>query len=439
MATWAEKAKIELSQKEDAVVSLPETELGVRDQAGEEIYIDIAIDRKRLRRLIAPKVEESIQSAQNARKGRLSPHDVERMCFVGGPTTAKPLRKGCLRAWHRALHRRKPDDGGCRRSSGVRRVHRLGLAEPWPKSARGALSAGGGSISRSTTSRARRNREPNRRQFGGRAPAGIEFQIDSLDTGWSSGRAALKDGASVELSLTKPGDNIFKVFVFDSNGAPVALREDKIVIARPPPASTRFPRPTPSAWRPATRLAGALVLDYLVREGDQLPKKGKKSFKAGDPSRPEAPGRSSSSCGKAKSPIPSTTTASSACSRSRARTSTTASSPQARRWSAVRSARLRQHPVGSLGAVDQRFIQRAQLTTPARKARSTTPIRPRIFRSSRAHTLERLEEMASKVDDPRLEQARETGAGQAPSSPEADPETAKQAMDNVQGPSACWR
>jgi molecular chaperone DnaK len=34
---------------------------------------------------------------------------------------------------------------------------------------------------------------------------------------------ALKDGASVELSLTKPGDNIFKVFVFDSNGAPVAL------------------------------------------------------------------------------------------------------------------------------------------------------------------------------------------------------------------------
>ena|ERR1700680_3310625 len=32
MSIWAaEKAKIELSQKEDAVVSLPETELGVRD------------------------------------------------------------------------------------------------------------------------------------------------------------------------------------------------------------------------------------------------------------------------------------------------------------------------------------------------------------------------------------------------------------------------
>ena len=49
------------------------------------------------------------------------------------------------------------------------------------------------------------------------------------------------------------------------------------------------------------------------------------------------------------------------------------------------------------------------------------------------HTLERLEEMASKVDDPRLEQAREKlEQANTIESGEADPETAKQAMDNVQ-------
>ena len=49
------------------------------------------------------------------------------------------------------------------------------------------------------------------------------------------------------------------------------------------------------------------------------------------------------------------------------------------------------------------------------------------------HTLERLEEMASKVDDPRLEQAREKlEQASTIESGEADPETAKQAMDNVQ-------
>jgi molecular chaperone DnaK len=94
MATWAaEKAKIELSQKEESVVSLPETELGVRDQAGEGDLHRHPIDRKRYDALIAPKVEESIQSARETlEKAGLSPHDVERVVFVGGPTQYKPLR-----------------------------------------------------------------------------------------------------------------------------------------------------------------------------------------------------------------------------------------------------------------------------------------------------------------------------------------------------------
>src|SRR3546814_21077088 len=69
------------------------TELGVRDQAGEEIYIDITIDRKRYDGLIGPKVEESIVSARETlEKAGLSPHDVERVVFVGGPTHYKPLK-----------------------------------------------------------------------------------------------------------------------------------------------------------------------------------------------------------------------------------------------------------------------------------------------------------------------------------------------------------
>lgn len=47
--------------------------------------------------------------------------------------------------------------------------------------------------------------------------------------------------------------------------------------------------------------------------------------------------------------------------------------------------------------------------------------------------MERLEEMASKVNDPRLEQAREKlEQASTIEAGEADPETAKQAMDNVQ-------
>src|SRR3546814_18879044 len=49
------------------------------------------------------------------------------------------------------------------------------------------------------------------------------------------------------------------------------------------------------------------------------------------------------------------------------------------------------------------------------------------------HTLQRLDEMASKVDDPRLEQAREKlEQASTVKTDEADPATAKQAMDHVQ-------
>ena len=53
MCLWAaEKAKIELSAKEESVISLTESELGVSDESGGEIYVDIPFGRKRFDELI---------------------------------------------------------------------------------------------------------------------------------------------------------------------------------------------------------------------------------------------------------------------------------------------------------------------------------------------------------------------------------------------------
>lgn len=438
MATWAaEKAKIELSQKEDAVVSLPETELGVRDQAGEEIYIDIAIDRKRYDALIAPKVEESIQSARETlEKAGLSPHDVERVVFVGGPTHYKPLRD------------KVAFELGIAPSTDVNPMTAVAegaavFAESidWAsqsrgrKSARGALSAGGGiDLSFNYIARTPEPRAKIVAKFGGRAPAGIEFQIDSLDTGWSSGRVALKDGASVELSLTKPGDNIFKVFVFDSNGAPVALREDKIVIARTAASIDAIPASHSIGVEARDKVGGRLVLDYLVREGDQLPKKGKKTFKAGESLKSGSAGSIKFKLweGEVSDPI------------------------NDNRFIGMFEIRGSDFDDGVIAAGAELVCEYEVLDSGNIQLEVSVPSISGSFKSGRnyyssqegkidysnqakniqeqsEHTLERLEEMASKVDDPRLEQAREKleQAGTIKSD-EADPETAKQAMDNVQ-------
>ena len=438
MATWAaEKAKIELSQKEETVVSLPETELGVRDQAGEEIYIDITIDRKRYDELIAPKVEESIQSARETlEKAGLSPHDVERVVFVGGPTHYKPLRD------------KVAFELGVAPSTDVNPMTAVAegaavFAESidWAsqsrgrKSARGAISAGGAlDLSFNYIARTPEPRAKFVAKLGGRAPAGIEFQIDSLDTGWSSGRVALKDGASVELSLTKPGDNTFKVFVFDSNGAPVGLREDKIVIARTAASIDAIPASHSIGVEARDKVGGRLVLDYLIREGDQLPKKGKKSFKAGESLKAGSAGSIKFKLweGEISDPI------------------------NDNRFIGIFEIKGTDFDDGVIAAGAEMVCEFEVLDSGNIQLEVSVPSISGSFKSGRNYyssqegkidysnqakniqeqserTLERLEEMASKVDDPRLEQARDKlEQASAIESGEADPETAKQAMDNVQ-------
>ena len=437
MATWAaEKAKIELSQKEETVVSLPETELGVRDQSGEEIYIDITLDRKRYDALIAPKVEESIQAARETlEKAGLSPHDVERVVFVGGPTHYKPLRD------------KVAFELGVAPSTDVNPMTAVAegaavFAESidWAsqsrgrKSSRGAISAGG-ALDLSFNYIAR-TPEPRAKIVAklSRAPAGIEFQIDSLDTGWSSGRVVLKDSASVELSLAKPGDNLFKVFVFDSNGASVALRENKIVITRTAASIDAIPASHSIGIEARNKVGGRSILVNLVKEGDQLPKKGKEIFKAGESLKAGSPGSLNFKLweGEIGDPV------------------------HDNRFIGLFKVSGTDFDDGVIAAGSDLICEYEVRDSGNIFLEVSVPSISGSFQSGRnfyssqegkldytsqakniheqsEQTLQRLDEMASKVDDPRLEQAREKleSAG-AIKSGEADPETAKQAMDNVQ-------
>lgn len=438
MATWAtEKAKIELSQKEEAVVSLPETELGVRDQAGEEIYIDITIDRKRYDGLIGPKVEESIVSARETlEKAGLSPHDVERVVFVGGPTHYKPLRD------------KVAFELGIAPSTDVNPMTAVAegaavFAESidWAsqsrgrKSARGAISAGGAlDLSFNYIARTPDSKAKIVAKLGSSAPAGVEFQIDSLDTGWSSGRIALKDGAGIELNLTKPGDNTFKVFVFDSNGGPVSLREDKIVIARTAASIDAIPASHSVGVEARDKVGGRLSLDYLVREGDQLPKKGKKTFKAGESLKAGSAGSIKFKLweGDISDPI------------------------NDNRFIGMFEIKGTDFDDGVIAAGAELICEYEVLDSGNIVLEVSVPSISGSFQSGRNfyssqegkvdytnqakniqeqsdHTLQRLDEMASKVEDPRLEQAREKlEQASTIKTDEADPETAKQAMDHVQ-------
>ncbi len=438
MAMWAtEKAKIELSQKEEAVVSLPETELGVRDQAGEEIYIDITIDRERYDGLIGPKVEESIVSARETlEKAGLSPHDVERVVFVGGPTHYKPLRdKVAFELGIAPSTEVNPMTAVAEGAAVFAESIDWASQSRGRKSARGAIRAGGAlDLSFNYIARTPDSKAKIVAKLGSSAPAGVEFQIDSLDTGWSSGRIALKDGAGIELNLTKPGDNTFKVFVFDSNGGLVSLREDKIVIARTAASIDAIPASHSVGVEARDKVGGRLSLDYLVREGDQLPKKGKTTFKAGESLKAGSAGSIKFKLWEGDIPDP----------------------INDNRFIGMFEIKGTDFDDGVIAAGAELICEYEVLDSGNIVLEVSVPSISGSFQSGRNfyssqegkvdytnqaknireqsdHTLQRLEEMASKVDDARLEQAREKleQAGTIKTD-EADPETAKQAMDHVQ-------
>lgn len=438
MCLWAvEKTKIELSAKEESVISLTESDLGVTDQSGTEIYVDIPFSRKQLDELIAPKIDEAIQSARETlEKAGLSAHDVERVIFVGGPTQYKPLRD------------KVAFEIGIAPSTDVNPMTAVAegaavFAESidWKsqsrgrKSTRGALSTGGSlDLSFNFIARTPDSKAKIVAKLGGKAAAGTEFQIDSLDTGWSSGRLALKDGAAVELSLAKPGENTFKIFVFDSKGGPVSLKEDKIVIARTAASIDAIPASHSVGVEARDKLGGRLVLDHLVREGDQLPKKGKKTFKTEESLRAGSAGSIKFKLweGEISDPI------------------------NDNRFIGMFEIKGSDFDDGVIAAGAEMICEYEVLDSGNIMMEVSVPSIGGSFHSGRnfysrqdgqidytqasklveeqsEHALQRLDEMESKIDDPRLQQAREKlEQAESIKSGETDPEIAKQAMDNVQ-------
>ncbi len=439
MATWAaEKAKIELSQREDVVISLPETELGVRDLAGEEIYLDIAIDRGQFDELIAAKLEESIQAGRETlEKAGLSPHDIERVVFVGGPTHYKPLRD------------KVAFELGIAPSTDVNPMTAVAegaavFAESidWEsqsrgrKSGRGAISAGGRlDLSFNYIARTPDSKAKIVAKLGGQALRGAEFQIDSLDTGWSSGRIALTDGAALELALSKPGENTFKVFVFDAKGGPVALGQDKIVISRTAASIDAIPASHSVGVEAREKIGGRLVLDHLVREGDQLPKKGKKIFKAEESLRAGSAGSIKFKLWEGEISDPVNDNRFIGMFEIKGSDIDdggviAAGAELVCEYEVLDSGNIvLEVTVPSIGGSfhsGRNFYSRQEGQIDYTKA-------SKLVEEQSENALKRLDEMASKIDDPRLDQARDK-LDQAASlkAGETDPETAKQAMDNVQ-------
>ncbi len=283
LATWAtERAKIQLSAQEEVCINLSEADIHLRDRSGEEIYLDIPVNRSTLNRLIKEKVDESIAAVREALdKAGLSPHDVERIVFIGGPTNYKPLRD------------QVSSELGIAASTEVNPMTAVAegaalFAESidWrsesrsQKDSRGTLTATGAlKLKANYEARTPDKRAKISIHVENAGISGTEYQVDSLDTGWTSGRLPLKESMMINVSLSKDGENKFKVFVFAADGR---SSSQKIVITRTAATVDGIPASHGVGLVVLAKLGGSSITEWLVKEGDQIPKKGTTKVKAGE-------------------------------------------------------------------------------------------------------------------------------------------------------------
>ena len=282
VAQWAtERAKIELSATEGATIALSEGEARATDEEGNELYIDIDISRVQVDEIISDLVNETIAATRETlAKAGLSSNDLERIVFVGGPTNYKPLRDKV------AFELSLPGNID---------------VNPMTAVAEGA-SIFAESIDWSTESHNRKatNETVNTNidlsfKFTARTSTdsakvmcvlgnnlnGYTIEFVSLDTGWSSGNAALKKNMMVTLPLLQNGENRFSVKVLDEFGHEKAIGNSEITITKTLATIGAIPASHSIGVEVVDKLGGIPVLEFLVNEGDALPKKGSITFKAG--------------------------------------------------------------------------------------------------------------------------------------------------------------
>lgn len=297
----AERAKVELSSRQETVISASDDVLRLEDARGEPIYLDVPITRARLDGLVDAAVSRTITlSRQIVEQAGYAMADISRVVLIGGPTKMPLIRARIgaelgipvedpgrvdpmtAVAMGAAIYCESRDWSG---EASTAKRSGTSTAKPLRASA-----AAGSTIAVSYDYEARTaNTEARLRVARTAGPEGVTLQVESA-LGWSSGRLSLDVPADLRLPVPDPGPNAFRALVFDPLGRPVPDAGREFTVERTAAAS---------AGIPATQSIGVKVQDdngrntivILVPKGALLPQGGTARFRAASTVRAGTPGQ----------------------------------------------------------------------------------------------------------------------------------------------------
>ena len=276
-----EQAKIELSTREATSIFLGDDELRLKDRAGKELFLDIEFTRADLEKLVAPRIERTIELCLKVIKDNgFVPGDLDRVVLIGGPSKMPLVRQRVPEALGIPADLTTDPMTAVATGAAIYAESRVWSGDQTErKSSRASQQAQAGQLVKyDYPARIAEDRASLR--VTTQAPVlGSRIRVEGFD-GWSSGDIDLEPKMRVELPLAQPGEHRFRV-VLTSPGHPPQITE--IVITRTFASSAGVPATLTICVAVEQDVGGSRreVLHPIVRKGTILPASGREKFRAG--------------------------------------------------------------------------------------------------------------------------------------------------------------
>ena len=296
----AEKAKIDLSSKEETSILASDEELRMMDQNDMEMYLDVPFSRTQLEGLIRDPVMQTIDLIRNILSENNTSHeDIDRIVFIGGPSRTPLVRQMVSNELGIAADL-KTDPmtavavGAAYYCEG-RQWNAENVSSPKPKEVTVTVPSSPPPPSRSlelpplpqepTLTFAYTARTPNDKTVvtlqvkneGDTAP--VDRQIKLVGEKWDSGLLPLVDGLTISVPLAEVGEQRFSAHVLDDKGGIISQHDQTLTITRLVAATGSIPAAQTIAVKVlASAFAQENVLMPLVKKGDILPAHGQVKF-----------------------------------------------------------------------------------------------------------------------------------------------------------------
>jgi molecular chaperone DnaK len=289
----AEKAKIDLSSKEEAGIFASDEELRMTDQNDMEMYLDVPFTRTRFEQLIREPVMQTIALIRTILSENNTSHDeIDRIVFIGGPSRIPLVRQMVSNELGIAADL-KTDPmtavavGAAYYCEG-RQWNAANVSAPKPKQASVEVPQEP-SLSFAYTARTPDDKTVVTLQVKNEGTS--ERQIKLIGKNWDSGLLPLVDGLTIAVPLKESGEHRFTAHVVDAKGEVIPQHNQELAITRLIASTGSIPAAQTIAVKVLSHMhAQENILLPLVTKGDVLPMQGRVKFTSARALKAREPG-----------------------------------------------------------------------------------------------------------------------------------------------------